>query len=127
MSRTKTKVKKCIFCGADFLPWSNSAKYCSSKCMGDEHKLATWEKWKAGIAPISDTTKRRILLEFMPHQCQSCNASHWMGKPIPLEMHHKDGDYKNNKLQNILLICPNCHALTPTYKAKNKGHGRRDR
>ena len=48
-------------------------------------------------------------------------------KKIPLEIHHKDGNYLNNNEDNLELLCPNCHSLTNTYKAANKGNGREDR
>lgn len=43
-----------------------------------------------------------------------------MGQPIPLELDHIDGNHQNNALQNLRLLCPNCHALTPTFRDKNK-------
>jgi hypothetical protein len=42
-----------------------------------------------------------------------------MGRPIPLELDHIDGHHWNNSLDNLRLLCPNCHAQTPTYKARN--------
>jgi hypothetical protein len=47
-----------------------------------------------------------------------------MSQPIPLELDHIDGDAGNNNYDNLRVLCPNCHALTPTFKAKNKGKGR---
>lgn len=52
--------------------------------------------------------------------CEECGNTQWNGLPIPLEVHHKDGNRKNNELTNLQLLCPNCHALTPTYRGKNK-------
>ena len=43
---------------------------------------------------------------------------------IPLEIDHIDGNFKNNNLINLRLLCPNCHSLTATFKNSNKGHGR---
>jgi len=43
-----------------------------------------------------------------------------MGGPIPLELDHIDGCRSNNQLQNLRLLCPNCHALTPTYRSKRR-------
>jgi predicted HNH restriction endonuclease len=40
-------------------------------------------------------------------------------KPIPLELHHKDGNRYNDQLENLILLCPNCHAFTENYRAKN--------
>ena len=53
------------------------------------------------------------------HICSSCNLSEWLSKPIPLELDHIDGDNTNNELSNLRLLCPNCHALTPTYRGRN--------
>lgn len=47
-----------------------------------------------------------------------------MGKPIPLDIHHIDGDFKNDKKENLKLLCKNCHAQTETYGSKNNGNGR---
>ena len=44
----------------------------------------------------------------------------WLGEPIPLELHHKDGDPFNNELDNLSILCPNCHAFTDNYRSKNK-------
>ena len=46
---------------------------------------------------------------------------------IPLEVDHIDGDYTNNNENNLTLLCPNCHSLTPTYKGANSGRGRKTR
>lgn len=61
---------------------------------------------------IEDGIKKR--------KCEKCNLDEWMGKVIPLELHHKDGNHSNNDLDNLQLLCPNCHAQTDTYKGKNK-------
>jgi len=43
-----------------------------------------------------------------------------MDQPIPLELDHIDGNHQNNALDNLRLLCPNCHSLTPTFRGKNK-------
>lgn len=53
------------------------------------------------------------------HQCECCHNTEWNNQPIPLEIHHKDGDHLNNVLDNLQLLCPNCHALTENYKGRN--------
>lgn len=58
------------------------------------------------------------------HKCESCGLSEWMGNPIPLEVHHIDGQELNSVLENLALICPNCHALTDNYRGKNINHGK---
>lgn len=55
------------------------------------------------------------------HICERCRKSSWLNKQIPLELHHKDGDRYNNELENLELLCPNCHALEPNNSgAANK-------
>ena len=46
---------------------------------------------------------------------------------IPLEIEHIDGNYKNNNESNLILLCPNCHSLTSTYKRANLNNGRSQR
>jgi Zn finger protein HypA/HybF involved in hydrogenase expression len=54
------------------------------------------------------------------HKCESCDSEEWMGVKIPIELHHIDGNRFNNKLENLQILCPNCHAITDNYSGKNK-------
>lgn len=56
------------------------------------------------------------------HVCEECGNTEWNNQQIPLEIHHKDGNHLNNSLENLILLCPNCHALTENYKGKNLGN-----
>lgn len=68
----------------------------------------------------SNKLRRKLLREGLKeYKCECCNNNQWNGLPIPLEVHHKDGDKTNNELSNLQVLCPNCHALTPTYRGKN--------
>jgi hypothetical protein len=67
-----------------------------------------------------DTVRRRLLREGnFPHACQICRQSKWMEQAIPLELDHIDGDREDNLLENLRLICPNCHAQTVNYRGRN--------
>ena len=57
------------------------------------------------------------------HKCEVCGVTEWMSNPIPLEVHHIDGQELNSELDNLLLICPNCHALTDNYRGRNINKG----
>lgn len=72
--------------------------------------------------PISShkLRKRLITEHILEPKCSNCELSYWLGKPIPLELDHKNGNNKDNSLNNLRLLYPNCHALTPTYRGKNK-------
>ncbi len=64
--------------------------------------------------------RKKLLKEGLKeHVCECCLNSMWNGVPIPLEVHHIDGDKNNNDLENLQLLCPNCHALTDTYRGRN--------
>lgn len=54
------------------------------------------------------------------YKCEECGISEWNGKSITLQVHHKDGDHFNNLLDNLQVLCPNCHSQTDTYCSKNK-------
>ena len=73
------------------------------------------------IAIQSYKLKNRLLKEkvFEP-ACSNCKLSKWLDESIPLELDHINGDNKDNNLTNLRLLCPNCHALTPTYRSKNR-------
>ena len=68
----------------------------------------------------SHKLRLRLLKEgIFEYKCACCGNSEWLGQPIPLELHHKDGNKDNNSLDNLELRCPNCHYFTETYKTKN--------
>lgn len=81
----------------------NANEYFDNSKMIKSHKL----KQKL----IEDGYKKQM--------CESCGLFIWMGESMPLELHHIDGNKHNNSLENLKILCPNCHALTPNHAGKN--------
>lgn len=63
---------------------------------------------------------RLIKNNYFKWECSRCHNTTWLNEPIPLELDHIDGQHNNHRLENLRLLCPNCHAKTDTYRSKNK-------
>lgn len=65
--------------------------------------------------------KRLVFAGLKLEICETCGLETWRGQPIPLELNHLNGDRFDHRLENLQLLCPNCHAQTPSYRGKNSG------
>lgn len=52
-------------------------------------------------------------------RCERCGGSKWLNESIPLELHHVNGDRFDNRIENLQLLCPNCHALTDNHAGRS--------
>lgn len=59
-----------------------------------------------------------------PHKCSRCNLEEWQGQQIPLELHHKNGNSRDNRIENLEYLCLNCHAITSNFRGKNINTGK---
>lgn len=67
----------------------------------------------------SDGLKRKMIEDgARERRCQVCCGVEWMGSPIPLELHHVNGNRQDNRDENLKIICPNCHSLTDNYAGR---------
>jgi len=71
--------------------------------------------------PISSAKLRSKLIDqkVKDKKCEICNLDTWMNKPIPLELHHIDNNHYNNNLDNLMILCSNCHMQIHNYNNKN--------
>lgn len=123
----------CSTCGK-VITHRNAYKFCSLICQATNNYNQYIERWKQNLenGNIGITTRfvshhiKRYLREKYKNKCTLCgwNQKNPITGVVPLEVNHIDGDAENNKEENLELICPNCHALTPNFRNLNKGKGR---
>ena len=124
----------CLCCGK--IVKKSGTSFCSRQCSSNYQYLIFINKWKLnledGLRNNGFTTNKMIRRYLWEKYSGACSRCGWkeinllLQKPV-LEIEHINGDCTCNKEQNLDLICPNCHTLTPTYKALNKGNGNRAR
>ena len=74
--------------------------------------------------PWTSKLRERLIREgYKQPRCEDCLRDEWYGHPIPLELDHVNGHRDDNRLENLRIRCPNCHALTATYRGRNIGNG----
>lgn len=125
-------MKHCLNCNTE-IPYRQ--KYCSQSCKLDYEYKQYIERWKNGLESgkrgeyqISRHI-RKYLLDKYNYKCSKCGWGEInpYTNNVPLEIDHIDGNYNNNSEDNLIVLCPNCHSLTSTYKGANKGNGRKER
>ena len=115
--------KRCKDYGIDHSHFTGQA-HNKGKRFGPKRPIE--EYLKKDSPTSSHRLKLRLISEGLKeHKCEVCLGTEWMGKPVPIELDHIDGDHENNELSNLRIICPNCHAQTDTHAGKNIGAGMR--
>lgn len=71
-------------------------------------------------ANISKLKERLIKANLLEYKCHKCGITEWQNKPISLQLDHINGINNDHRLENLRLLCPNCHSQTDTYAGKNK-------
>lgn len=118
----KKWTKLCPRCNNLFA--NRSTKYCSKDCYNKSRYDLTVQKFNSG--QLSHKAAKEHLIKLHGNKCMRCgwNKINPYSNSCPIDLEHIDGDSSNNNPDNLLLLCPNCHSLTPTYKSLNIGKGR---
>lgn len=125
---------KCLNCNEKEV-WRSGYKYCSNLCQRRYEHQEYLDKWKQGeisglmsLGLVSQHIKRYLREKFY-NRCCICGWSEVNLKTgqIPLVADHIDGNWRNNREENLRLLCPNCDSLNPTFAGLNRGRGREGR
>lgn len=82
--------------------------------------LSLNEVLQDGVDYQSYKLKRRLIdAGLKQHKCEQCGLTEWNGLKVPIELDHVNGKRDDNRLKNLRILCPNCHAQTKTYRGKN--------
>ena len=122
----------CLNCGKEI---TRGNKYCNNTCRAEYERKEYIKRWKAGeesgtIGADDIATAVKVYLRTKyNNSCQYCGwheVNPYTGL-VPLQIHHIDGNCKNNKEENLQLLCPNCHSLTENFGSRNKNCTRVDK
>lgn len=130
MANPRKPRRNCLSCGKEV---SRPEKvYCNNVCQGDYNWKKYIGRWQAGlesgnisIGHLSSHVRRYLIVKY-GERCSQCG---WAERNpvtgrVSVTVDHIDGDWQNNREDNLRLLCPNCHSLTPTYQGLNRGNGR---
>lgn len=113
----KTLKKKIKEYNIDTSHFLGRSRYSLEKAL----KSSDEDFFRNGVYHNGDSLKKRLFNNNLKEKkCECCGLTEWNGNPIPLQVHHIDGNNLNNSLDNLQILCPNCHAQTDNYCRKNK-------
>ena len=92
------------------------------KCQGWNKGNFDYSRFRYGNK-IKSAVALDAIIAWRGRKCEECGLTMWSNHPIPLEVHHIDGRELNSELDNLKLICPNCHALTKNWRGRNINNG----
>lgn len=125
--RNREKLEKeCLNCN-EKIP--NRNVYCDNRCQNEYKQKLVFESIENGNIDYYVERYKKYLIFKYGEKCMLCgwNEINPVTNNIPIQLEHIDGNSENNSLDNLKLLCPNCHSLTPTFGSLNKGNGRLQR
>lgn len=122
-------IKYCLNCGKEVL-----GKYCNNTCKSKYDEKLIFEKINNNTFFVNNSEtecnwKKKYLIANYGEKCMNCgwDKIHPVTNKVPIQLNHIDGNSENNNLDNLELLCPNCHSLTVNFGSLNNGNGRQKR
>jgi hypothetical protein len=125
------QTNSCLNCEKKTASYKN--RYCSYDCCHEYHYKTYIERWLSDVSfgngERLSINIRKWLKKEKENCCEECGWKEVnpITGNVPITIDHIDGNCENNRPENLKLLCPNCHSLTPTYGNLNKGNGRKSR
>ncbi len=125
--KNNEKLSNCINCKKELNYYQ--FKYCSKFCESEYKEKIVFQKIENGDITLDSRYYKRYLIKKYGEKCMKCgwHETNSTSGFIPIQLEHKDGNSENHNLNNLELLCPNHHSLTPTFGILNKGNGRKRR
>lgn len=134
ISRSASMYEASVYCKLHFSTFKRYAEkygiYTPNQGGRGIKKLKTEGKGKisltdilSGAEPQYQTYKLKLRLYeegLKQNKCEECGIEKWQNKIIECELDHVDGNRSNHRLENLRILCPNCHSQTPTFRSKKR-------
>ncbi len=130
MRNREKKEKQCLSCGSDI---PNRNVYCNNKCQMDYKRTKIFEQIEKNdfsnytkMGSIDEVSKK-YLIHKHGEKCMKCgwDEQNTFTEKVPIQLNHIDGNPENHSIENIELLCPNCHSLTEFFGSRGKGRKER--